>query len=118
MRAYVAYWDVADGTFEHQKFLELFEDLLCQMGDRFPLNIYFFINQQHGLQSHQLELNHAVQLQLLFLAALQHSATVLLLLDHDDLLAHPTTIISEFDTLLCRILSFGGLRQRTAICDN
>ena len=63
MRANVAHWDVADGTFEHQKFLELFEDLLCQMGDRIPLNINF-INQQHGLQSHQLELNHAVQLQL------------------------------------------------------
>ena len=42
MRACVAHWDVADGTFEHQKFLELFEDLLCQMGDRIPLNIHFF----------------------------------------------------------------------------
>ena len=42
MRAYVAHWDVADETFEHQKFLELFEDLLCQMGDRFLLNIHFF----------------------------------------------------------------------------
>ena len=63
MRAYVAYWDVADGTFEHQKFLELFEDLLCQMGDQIQLNFHLS-KQQHELQSHQLELNHAVQLQL------------------------------------------------------
>ena len=54
MRAYVAYWDVADGTFEHQIFLELFEDLLCQMGDRIQLNFHLS-KQQHELQSHQLE---------------------------------------------------------------
>ncbi|GIR31754.1 MAG: hypothetical protein CM15mP45_10500 [Deltaproteobacteria bacterium] len=44
-------------------FLELFEDLLCQMGDRIQLNFHLS-KQQHELQSHQLELNHAVQLQL------------------------------------------------------
>ena len=40
MRANVAHWDVADGTFEHQKFLELFVDLLFLIGDRIQPNFH------------------------------------------------------------------------------
>ena len=53
MRANVAHWDVADGTFEHQKFLELFVDLLFLMGDRIQPNFHPS-EQQHGLQRNNL----------------------------------------------------------------